>query len=355
VPRQLDTLCDQILNGDPRTGDRRFESAASVSAALGQYLGDSLSGATVAVQMPTVFLEAPSATESGAGAAAGSASWTGAGAAAGSAAGTVGRPDVDPDATHPGGPLFDRDTDVRPSTGPRTGMGVGAAPPAWGPDSLHDSGTVPPVQAEDRPGTSWLRLAAIVATLGVVLLAVIVVLFLGRGKSPEEQAAHRPSKGTPAAGAPKALTPAAVRDFDPDQVGGTPEENPQEVPLATDGKPSTAWTTVRYNDGPVLAPYKDGVGLLIDLGADKQVRDVTVTLVGAPYDLSLLAAPRGASATPTSVQGLTTVDTRKGAAGQIRLAGAQPVTTRYLVVWLTALPPVPGGFRGGISEVSVRS
>jgi hypothetical protein len=182
-----------------------------------------------------------------------------------------------------------------------------------------------------------------------------VVFSLGRDKGGSaEPNGRRPSAGSSTT-APKPLKPVSVRDFDPEQVGGAPEENPQEVPLATDGKPSTAWTTVRYNDGPVLAPYKGGVGLLVDLGEEKPVRDVTVSLVGAPYDLKLLAAPAGTTAAPTSVQGLTTVDSHQGAAGDVRLTAAKPVTTRYLVVWLTALPPVPGGYRGGIAELSIRS
>ena len=32
----------------------------------------------------------------------------------------------------------------------------------------------------------------------------------------------------------------------------------------------------------------------------------------------------------------------------------QPVTGRYVVVWLTKLPVVPGGFRGGIAGAVVR-
>ena len=31
------------------------------------------------------------------------------------------------------------------------------------------------------------------------------------------------------------------------------------------------------------------------------------------------------------------------------------MTTRWLVVWLTSLPAVPGGFQGRVAEISVRS
>ncbi len=148
---------------------------------------------------------------------------------------------------------------------------------------------------------------------------------------------------------------ASVRSFDPEQDGSGPaEESPELVPLATDGDPGTAWQTLRYNDGPVLAPYKSGVGLLLDLGKETAVGSVTVTLDGSPYSLELLAAPQGAGA-PSGTKGLTTVATADDASGDVRLAGSEAVTTRYLVVWLTALPPVGGGFRGSIAEVVVRS
>ena len=38
---------------------------------------------------------------------------------------------------------------------------------------------------------------------------------------------------------------------------------------------------------------------------------------------------------------------------QADLQPDEPVTTRYLLVYLTKLPPAPGGFEGQIAEVSV--
>jgi len=376
VPRRLDALCDQILNPDSR-GDRRLESAAEIAAALGDFLGDSLSGATVAVSGPTVLLERPDAPT-----------------------GSPVEPGADPDATQAGVPLFEPTVaalpelaaappTTPPSTPPSTSPPTGAPPvasepssgvspqtpqdpmtrptggPAW--SRRPDAGTVPSAWGPDvappdptagatafrRPGGRWLRLAAVIAVLGVVLLAVVVVMSLNRDEEPQ-QAGEPDSSSSASTSPPEVLTPAAVRDFDPEQDGGAPEENPDMVPLATDGDPSTAWETLRYDDGPVLAPYKAGVGLLIDLGSEVPVRDVSVTLEGSPYDLKLLAAPPDSEA-PTSVDGLTTVDSRRGASGKVQLGGDKEVTTRYLVVWLTALPAADGGFQGRIAEVVVRS
>ncbi len=392
VPRRLDALCDQILNPDPRTGVHRFESAAEIHAALGDYLGDSLSGATVAVSGPTALLERPGYSDADADS----------DSAAGTDSGT------DPDATQAGLPRFeatqaglprfatdpapphsdpraappDTPTDTpldtptgashrteavpRPEPAPMgpawtarsgTGQGDGPVPPAWGPDPARRHGSAP-MTPEKRPGSRSLRFAALVAVLGLVLLAVVVGVWLQRDQQPEQSAGPdaSPTATATASAPPEVVQPAAVRDFDPEQQdGGSPEENPDLVPLATDGNPATAWETLTYEDGPVLAPYKAGVGLLLDLGAETPVRDVRVTLVGSPYDLQLLAAPPESGA-PTSVEGLTEVDTRSGVLGNVRLKADEAVTTRYLVLWLTALPPGDdGGYVGRIGEVVVRS
>ncbi|HET8559744.1 MAG TPA: hypothetical protein VFL69_04435, partial [Marmoricola sp.] len=78
-------------------------------------------------------------------------------------------------------------------------------------------------------------------------------------------------------------------------------------------------------------------------------------LVGAPTDLELFAAPPGVNDPPAEladtrrVTGVTADETRA-------LLRADPERrTRFLVVWLTSLPPVTGGFRGEIAEVTVRS
>jgi hypothetical protein len=84
------------------------------------------------------------------------------------------------------------------------------------------------------------------------------------------------------------------------------------------------------------------------------VGSVQLTLVGAPTDLELYATAPGVNDPPAELADArrvagTTVD---GTSGVIRLD--PKVTTRYLVVWLTRLPAVQGGYRGEIAEVAVR-
>jgi hypothetical protein len=207
-----------------------------------------------------------------------------------------------------------------------------------------------PASDAARQGRSWLRLAVVVATVLLLAVAVVVAFQLGR------DAGGLGAGGDPAT-SPTARTSAvpvrAVSDFDPE--ADPPEENPADAPLAVDGDPATSWSTVTYRGRPDLGGLKDGVGLLLDLGDDVAVAQVRATLVGQPYDLSLLAAPEGTTDEPTDVGGLREVASASGAGPEVALTPESAVTTRYLVLWLTSLPVAEGGFQGRVAEIVVRS
>jgi hypothetical protein len=227
----------------------------------------------------------------------------------------------------------------------------------WGPDADQPSpaaasGWRPESRDDDLPGRSWLRLAVV---LGVAVVAVLVAVFaldLGRGPGTPRTAPSSPGSSAtkPASGVRVPI--ASVRDFDPQ--GDPPEENPELAPLAVDGKPGTAWTTVTYRGNPHLGGLKSGVGLLVDLGRSATVGEVRLTLVGRPTSLQVLAAP-GASSAPASTDGLPVVASSTAAGTQVDLKAQRTVHTRWLVVWLTSLPPAPGGYQGRVAEISVRS
>ena len=89
---------------------------------------------------------------------------------------------------------------------------------------------------------------------------------------------------------------------------------------------------------------------MLDLGATRQVSSVDLTLVGQPTSLSLYVTDTNpADLTGLKVAGRTTVT---GTTGTLTLD--QPASGRYVVVWLTRLPAVPGGFRGEVADVVVR-
>ena len=233
-------------------------------------------------------------------------------------------------------------------------MGAGAVPEDWGPDH-DDTGSLPVYEDRpERPGSSWLRLGAALVGLMLLVLTLVVVANLGGPDLvPGGESDPEPTVGASPAPDPARPVPiASISDFDPS--GDPPEENPDLLPLAVDGRPGTAWETQTYFDGPPLAPFKPGVGLLLDLGEETEVTDVVARLTGSGYSVEVLAASQGSGA-PTAAAGLDRVASRTGVGGRIVLTPDSPVTTRYLVVWLTALPSVEGGFQGRVAEVVVRS
>ncbi len=267
---------------------------------------------------------------------------------------------------HPERPLFapepaDGQPVRRPRAAPAVGPGAGGGG-FWpwentGAGTVSGSGLVPAyvedVEDDRRPpGTSMLRLAGIIGACLLILVGVVIAFNLGRGKTPlgatpgdGGQGPGR-SQSTSAGATPQPLTGVTARDFDPQGTGG---ENAEEAHLAVDGDPATAWTTLRYQQQFGAGGLKSGVGLVLDLKAEHDVSAVELTLDGSPTSVSVYVSRTD----PQSLTGLTPVGSTDvgGTHGTVSLS--EPATGHYVVVWLTRLPAVPGGFRGAVAEVVV--
>ncbi|MFD1947021.1 protein kinase family protein [Nocardioides aestuarii] len=226
------------------------------------------------------------------------------------------------------------------STGPGTGSGV--IPVTEDPDD----------EDEEVPGRSWFRLGGLALLSLLLVLAIVVAYNLGRGRTPlgaepeDEQPSRSPSRS--AAPEPEPITGLTARDFDPQSDDGV--ENPDSAPLAVDGDPATAWRTSTYFDqlGPPPG-LKTGVGLVIDLGETREFTQVDLTTIGSPTDVSYFVSDTD----PTAVAGLQRIGRGTTEDDTLSTTLDEPASGQYLVVWLTALPPVGGDFRGEIAEVVV--
>ena len=204
-----------------------------------------------------------------------------------------------------------------------------------------------------KEGRGWLRTAIVVGVLMVVVVAMAVAFTRGRQDGTDTTDPGSDPSSTASAPASQVLRIASVKDFDPE--GDPPEENPETVGNAVDGDPATSWTTLTYRGNPALGGLKGGVGLRLDLGRERTVGSVTVRLGGTPTDLDVYAAPAGVTRAPDSLDQLDKVGTRARAPQKATIALDPTPKTRYLVVWLTRLPAADGGFRGEITDVTVRS
>jgi len=184
----------------------------------------------------------------------------------------------------------------------------------------------------------------LLGVIGALVIATVLAFLVGRS-----------TNGTKAidSSSPTRLLPVQrVDDFDPQ---GDHQENPAEVNRAIDGNLKTGWRTSVYLGSAKLGGLKDGVGIVLDLGGQREVDTVRVHLGGAPTSFSIFAAAPEASRAPQTVRGLRRVAELERSAADSTITLPSGVLTRYVVVWIRSLPEIaPGQFQGEIREVIVR-
>lgn len=193
------------------------------------------------------------------------------------------------------------------------------------------------------PPRRWQAL--LFALFALVLVVSLVMVFVNQ---------FNRSRALP----PKPSTPyalVAARDFDPAGDGGDGRENPDQVRFVMDGDPTTAWTTERYGRSANFNGRKPGAGVVVDLGAVREVRWVTVDVGGGatsadirvPADPAVSAPPMDNRDQWRRVGGFT------ASTGAIDLQLEAPVRTRWVLVYLTSMPRDGANFSGAIHEIRV--
>lgn len=372
VPKYLDTLCDRVLNKEASRHAAPIESAHEIAAALSDFVGDPSRVAPlepVALHHePTQLIALPELEETQA--------WSPADGDADTEDAErtqqVQLPHEQEDADQadlaPLRPPIPERTPTPPpfDDPPERPLFASSQRRAPVPTSTSNAGTsggtgefwpfAPEDQQEPptgKEGRGWLRVGLGIGILAVLVVAMVVAFNLGRTgtQSPEENSGSPTSSGS-GSPRPKPLKIVAATDFDPESDTG--EENPEDAPAAIDGDPSTGWPTLTYRGDPALGGLKSGVGLILDLGTDREPRSVSITFDSAPTSFEVYAAPQGVTSTPTTLDQFDKVATKSDAGKQVTVKLGHEPTTRYVLVWLTRLPPYPGGYRAQIDEVTVR-
>ena len=146
----------------------------------------------------------------------------------------------------------------------------------------------------------------------------------------------RPKPAKPPAARARFVKLTAAGAFDPEGDG---HERDEEASLAVDGNRSTFWRTERYSRF-----FKTGVGLVLDAGRAVRVRQVLVEsgTPGVRAEIRIGSSPTGPFTRVSPAKTLTARTT-------VPVAGR---TGRYVVVWVTGLPPESAG---EVAEVRVRA
>ena len=206
----------------------------------------------------------------------------------------------------------------------------------------------PPVPAEaeaEAPRRRVPRNSLLIGVIGLVLAVGLIAAMMLSTRSPQPQKAAAPVAS--------AVQIAKADDFDPKADGGSGAENPKQAKLAIDGDPATTWTTERYRKLAALGGLKPGVGLVLDLGKERTLTQLTLELEGGGTDLEVrVPKDPGEDSPMKSNEQWTVVAATRDAAGRAQLDLPGSPKSRYWLVYLTSLPGVEDGyFRGGIAEI----
>ena len=193
-------------------------------------------------------------------------------------------------------------------------------------------------------------LALTVGLIGLLLAGSLVWVAVSQLTGPRTPAAS-------SSGAAPVIGIVSATDFDPAADGGSGNENARLVDRAIDNNPETAWLSERYKGDPRLGQLKPGVGLVVDLGSLQTVSQVNVGVIGkdTAVELRTPSDPNAEAAPMRSQADWTTIATVGRASGTAVMKPDEQVKTRFLLVYLTSLPPESGSyFQGGITNIEVR-
>ena len=358
VPRPLDDLCDRVLGSG---ADMPPLTAAELHSALAGFSGE-----------PTAPLNRPSAIDEETQAMAPPTQAEPAEARAASNAIGVAPDAVRPQRQRPSSPPPMQDpTPSKPLFADETPGYVPPqrpqqAPPAArrpvAPDASYNgwqgpwTGANVPIAEEpdynQKPGTNWLRIAMGVGLVVLVLIAGSIAWNII--SDDPDTTAENPGTGnnggdTTAEAKPTPIKGITAKDLDPH--GDPPTETPDLVDLVVDGDANgLAWRTSRYNDqiGDRPSSLKPGIGLVLNLKGEYAIDSLKFNMIGEPTDIEIFVGdspwsddPSGAPAAKGSV----------GTEGEIKVDDAPEGS--YVLVWMTGLPQVDGGYRAEVKEVQV--
>lgn len=168
-----------------------------------------------------------------------------------------------------------------------------------------------------------------------------------------------PVEEVPVAGVETNFPITGYRSYDPlgdDNGNGRPDkrkgrESEELAVTVNDADPNTAWLTSVYSTPDLDG--KGGVGLIIDLGETRDVQEVALGLVGDGTNLQVKVS----DTIETDPALWTPLSQAIGAKAKIQMRTPRPVAGRYVLVWITRVPPAENGYagqyQGGIKTVAV--
>ncbi|MGW3144193.1 protein kinase family protein [Streptomyces sp. NPDC001177] len=218
----------------------------------------------------------------------------------------------------------------------------------------------PPLQSRTGKALKWAVSALLIAALGLGSWQLADALMHQDGKSEDTPSSQPTDDGDKGKDAAKPSAPIEIQHAQ-EYVAKGGAQHPGDVSKTYDNSTSTYWKTSTFLEGPSLAPYKPGVGIVYDLGSAKELATASIGL-RYPGDHTTVELYAADSLTPASLDSMDRIGsvTTTGTTATVKVS--KKVKSQYVLVWLTAVPksgPDPeaysqDGYKQAITEVKFR-
>ncbi|KAA0933623.1 MULTISPECIES: protein kinase family protein [Streptomyces] len=217
------------------------------------------------------------------------------------------------------------------------------------------SAPLPPLQTRTGKALKWTVSALLIAALGLGSWQLADAL-MDHGKSDETGNTRTTDENDKNGVEAKPAKPIVIKGAAEYYPDGKPQ-HAGDAGLTYDKDSSTYWRTYSYKGGPVLAPFKQGVGIVYDLGSEQDVAEASIGLyyTGDHTTATLYATDSLSSSTPLG--SMTKIASGRTSGKELSISTKKAVKTRYVLVWITAVPNAPGdqfssaGFKQAITDV----
>jgi hypothetical protein len=200
-------------------------------------------------------------------------------------------------------------------------------------------------QAPERSTASRAVISVVIVLVLAAVAATAWVISSNLHKSTGSKAGggSHPSKSASASASPApVLTPVTASTFN---ILGNDDEDAQLVANAIDTGPGslgTAWNTEFYKSNPKFGGLKKGTGLLIDMGKSVRLSQVTVLFGSECCTTAEVYLGDSNTKSPDALQNFTLVSPSATAHGSQVFPVSSHATGRYVLIWITSLPPYTG-------------
>jgi hypothetical protein len=137
------------------------------------------------------------------------------------------------------------------------------------------------------------------------------------------------------------LTPVSANSFDALGDDGGNEDG-SGAKNAIDNSPSTFWHTDFYLTYPNLGNLKKGTGLILDMGKQVRLSQVVVQFGASCCTDVEIEIGNNNTPVPSALSSFTKVASSTTAHGSTTFDVSSTTTGRYVLIWMTRLPPLAG-------------